>query len=108
MSSAVKKILQDFGVKGETYDNRSNMKSRVKPTAWAIQNGAWTSSNYKAAEGDAAGWWWLRSPGSLQSSAADVRIDGSLSHSYVGNEDGCVRPAFWLNLESEIFQSLIQ
>ena len=86
-----------------TDGNNSNMKSRVKPTAWAIKNGAHTSSGYKTAEGDATGWWWLRSPGYRIDSAASVYDDGSLYIYNVRDANGCVRPAFWLNLESDIF-----
>ena len=51
------------------------------------------------------GWWWLRSPGDDQNSAADVDTDGSLSISIVLNTSGCVCPAFKINLESDIFKS---
>ena len=34
-----------------TYDNVNNMKSRVAPTAYAIQRGAYTFSNYKTEDG---------------------------------------------------------
>jgi len=50
----------------------------------------------------ASAWWWLRSPGLGQFSAAYVGNDGDvyLSGNYVDNETGGVRPALWLNLES--------
>ena len=82
---------------GVTYDDRNNTKSRAAPTAYAIKQGAhiWT----------AAWWWWLRSPGRYRSSAADVGTDGSLSYYYVDYANGCVRPALWINLESEVFGS---
>jgi hypothetical protein len=50
----------------------------------------------------ARAWWWLRSPGGTQDSAADVAFDGSV-YGYggdVGPGHGGVRPAFWLNLKS--------
>ena len=75
-------------------------KAQAAPTEYAARNGAVA---YKTAEGDAAWWWWLRSPGSMQLIAANVSSDGSLSRSRVDGERGCVRPAFWLNLESDIF-----
>ena len=77
-------------------------KAQAAPTEYAIRNGAYKSNSNKTAEGDAAGWWWLRSPGSPQSCAADVDSDGSLDDHYVDDVDGCVRPAFWLNLESDL------
>ena len=89
---------------GVTYDNSNNTKSRVAPTAYALKRGAWTSSSNKTADGTAAGWWWLRSPGSNQFFyAAYVFSDGSLNSNSIHYGDGCVRPALWINLESDIF-----
>ena len=88
---------------GVTYENSNNTKSRVAPTAYAIKQGAYTSSSNKTADGTAAGWWWLRSPGGNQNFAAFVYIDGSLSDRDVRNDSGCVRPALWINLESDYF-----
>ena len=81
----------------------NNTKSRVAPTAYAIKQGAYTSIAYKAAEGTAAGWWWLRSPGFDQLRAAYVYIGGSLMSNSVDIGSGCVRPALWINLKSNIF-----
>lgn len=92
---------QYFGV---TYNNSSNTKSRVAPTAYAIAQGGWTNYSNKTADGTAAGWWWLRSPGSDQSNAADVYTDGSLSGNYVSNDSGSVRPALWVNIEMNVFK----
>lgn len=79
-------------------------KSRVvEPTAYAINQGAWSSSDYKTADGAAAGLWWLRSPGYYQSGAASVRTDGSISNASVDGNSGSVRPALWVNLEPGIF-----
>ena len=86
-----------------TYDDRKNTKSRAEPTAYAIKQGAYTNSNNKTADGAAAGWWWLRSPGDLQLMAAFVGSDGSLDYGSVLINDACVRPALWINLESGIF-----
>lgn len=86
-----------------TTENENNTGSRVAPTDYAMQNGAWTSDSYKTADGAAAGWWWLRSPGYDRDYAADVGNTGSLICDFVNYDDGCVRPAFLLNLESGIF-----
>ena len=86
-----------------TTENENNTGSRVAPTDYAMQNGAWTSDSYKTADGAAAGWWWLRSPGYDRDYAADVGNAGSLICDFVNYDDGCVRPAFLLNLESGIF-----
>ena len=89
---------------GVTYDNSSNTKSRVAPTAYAIAQGAWTSSSNKTADSTDAGWWWLRSPGHYQDCAALVYSDGSLfSFFSVNNASGSVRPALWVNIEAGIF-----
>lgn len=88
---------------GVTYENSNNTKSRVAPTAYALKQGAYTDSSKKTADGTAVGWWWLRSPGSRQHSAADVLTDGSLNSNGVDHDSAVVRPALWLNLESDIF-----
>ncbi len=88
---------------GVTYEDSNNTKSRVTPTAYAKKQGAYTYNSNKTTEGSAAGWWWLRSPGSRQGTAASVNTGGSLHHRSVDYVDGCVRPALWINLESDIF-----
>lgn len=88
---------------GVTYDNSSNTKSRVAPTAYAIAQGAWTSSSNKTTDSTYDGWWWLRSPGTYQDYAAIVYFVGSLDFNYVDSDSGSVRPALWVNLESKIF-----
>ena len=88
---------------GVTYDNSSNTKSRVAPTAYAIAQGVWTSSSNKTTDSTYAGWWWLRSPGTYQDYAAIVYFVGSLDFNYVDSDSGSVRPALWVNLESKIF-----
>ena len=80
----------------------SNM-TQVTPTSYAIKQGAFTSSRNKTPEDTVAGWWWLRSPGLNKNSAAIVFTDGSCNSSSVRCEDGCVRPALWINLKSDIF-----
>ena len=88
---------------GVTYNNSSNTKSRVAPTAYAIAQGAGKNSSYKTADGIDAGWWRLRSPGVSQYDAAYVSTDGSLYANRVNVGSGSVRPALWVNLESGIF-----
>ena len=79
--------------------NKNNI--RIAPTAYAIGWGAWTSASTQTEEGTAAGWWWLRSPGYSQREAANVRADGSLGDTTVTDKGGTIRPALWLNLESD-------
>lgn len=88
---------------GVTIDDRNNIGSRVAPTAYAVARKATINESKLTADGEAAGRWWLRSPGRLQYSAADVNSGGSLGDSVVDYDHNVVRPAFWLNLESGIF-----
>ena len=93
-------VEQYFGV---TYDDGNNMKSRIKPTAYAIQQGAYTSSSDRTAEGEQTGWWWLRSPGYNSDYASRVSTDGSCNSNYVSSGLGSVRPAFWINIDALTF-----
>lgn len=86
-----------------TYDNSSNTKSRVAPTAYAIAQGTHTYASVETVYGSNAGWWWLRSPGRSQSKTAYVFADGSLGSNSVYDVSGAVRPALWVNLEAGIF-----
>lgn len=90
---------------GVTYDDGNNIKARVQPTAYAISKGATTTDSIglRTENGSAAGWWWLRSPGDNPYHAACVRHDGSLKWSLEFSDYGCVRPALWVNLGSDIF-----
>ena len=92
-----------LGVQHYSVSGADNMRSRVAPTAHAKEHGAWTSDSDKTAEGAAAGWWWLRSPGGFQSYVAGIRYVGSLNYTSVDVVYGCVRPAMWVNLESGLF-----
>ena len=72
------------------------------PTDYAINQGAWPNSNFQK-DGRSTGWWWLRSPGYTLVSAAVVNHDGFIDERYVQYDSGCIRPAFWINLETDIF-----
>ena len=82
----------------ETEGAEQNLNSRAAATKHAIRNGAWTSDEYKTADGAPSVLWWLRSPGHYQGNAAGVTF--GLRSTYVDLADGGVRPAFWLDLES--------
>ena len=86
-----------------TIEDSNNIKSRVAPTASAMTLGADSYADFLTADGDAAGWWWLRSPGDGPNSAAGVNPDGSLSYTRAYHRNGIVRPAFWLDLKSDNF-----
>lgn len=85
----------------EKYFNSDEAK-KCAPTAYAKAQGAYTSDSYKTASGAATCLWWLRSPGDIQGTAANVYYVGSVYYSgYVVNFDVvCVRPALWINLDS--------
>ena len=72
------------------------------PTAYAVANGAYTSSSDRV-DGKATGLWWLRSPGYYPNFAANVSRDGGGGYNGVGIEAISVRPAFWINLNSDLF-----
>ena len=75
----------------------SSRERMCVPTDYAVSRGAWTAGTYQI-DGKPTGWWWLRSPGIIERSAAIVRNTGSL-YSYSVN-DACVsvRPAIWVDL----------
>ncbi len=88
---------------GVTYGDASKSGARVAPTAYALAQGAHTSGIDQTADGEPAVWWWLRSPGRSLSSAARVGSGGSLDYNYINRSVNVVRPALWINLESDIF-----
>ena len=79
----------------------SDEARKCLPTAYAKAQGAWTSYINKTASGEAACWWWLRSPGVSQNFAAYVGDVGSVGclGSGVPDVHVCVRPALWISLE---------
>ena len=77
-----------------------NMKSRILPTSYSKKQGAFS---YQTIDGKYGGWWWLRSPGSDQRYAAFVNTAGSFDDLVVNDDRTVVRPALWVNLESDIF-----
>ena len=90
---------------GVTLEDINNTESRVQPSNYALKRGSHTSSRDKTESGAEAGWWWLRSPGFSQNSAACVFTGGSLVDINVHIGYGCVRPVLWIDLESGIFKS---
>ena len=86
-------------VEAEKYFTSDEARKCV-PTEYAISNGAYTSDSYTKG-GKATCWWWLRSPGCYQSSAAFVDFDGSVGRGghYVDNDISAVRPAMWISID---------
>ena len=71
----------------------SDSTRECKPTDYAVPNGSWTNDSGNC-------WWWLRSPGNYQFSAAYVDNAGYVrSFGYDAYYDsGAVRPALWIDL----------
>ena len=78
---------------------------KTLPTEYAVARGAYQSDKLIGAE---YCWWWLRSPGLEWSDASIVNSAGVLSISAVKNGIGVVRPAMWVSLESDVFQSYVK
>ena len=73
---------------------------KCSPTAYAISRGAWTSPDEAKTSG-----WWLRSPGSLPSCAMRISSNGSGLSAFVDYDETAVRPAIWINLDSDYFRT---
>ena len=67
------------------------------PTSYAVRRGAFTDNDTGACQ------WWLRSPSLNQLHASVVSSDGSHDRVLVDYADYYIRPALWINLESDIF-----
>lgn len=68
---------------------------QCEPTDYAVANGAWESDSGNFC------WWWLRSPGVTQNSAAHVSGGGIVSSAGydVDYNNGAVRPAMWISIK---------
>ena len=72
----------------------SDSARQCKPTDYAVANGAWESDSGNFC------WWWLRSPGVTQSSAAYVFSGGGVTESGDGViGTSAVRPAMWISIK---------
>ena len=69
------------------------------PTEYALSRGAYTDKN-GLAEGGAACWWLLRTPGDHPFLATYVNTDGSINDYgyFVTNAECAVRPAMWIKV----------
>lgn len=88
-------FLLSYAEAGKYYS--SDTQRICTPTAYAKAQGAYTN-------GGGYCWWGLRSPGYSQGYAACVLAGGILGDYSVRNANDAVRPAFWINLESEYFK----
>ncbi len=84
-------------------ENKNNQKARVAPTVYALEKRCYIKNDYQTADGQPAGWWWLRSPGYTQYTVADVLHSGSLDYNNMNDSSAVVRPALWVDLGSGIF-----
>lgn len=82
-----------------------NEKQRaIKVTTYAQKRGASVYKELCCRKYEGNGWWWLRSPGYDQSTAAVVQYDGIINGTIDGfgldvtNDDIAVRPALFINL----------
>lgn len=74
--------------------NEYDSARQCAPTDYAVANGAYVNRD----NGNC--WWWLRSPGYYQHSAADVDSGGSIMNGGVDTSDGAIRPALWIDLRT--------
>lgn len=73
----------------------SDSARQCKPTDYAVANGVGENDSGNC-------WWWLRSPGGYQGSAAYVHRDGDVGEIgyFVDYDLHAVRPALWIDLNS--------
>jgi len=93
-------------LEAEEYFSSAEVR-KCAPTDYAMDRGVGTSDSEKVDGRAACFYWWLRSPGKYQDYAAIVFTDGSLGnyHTRVDYGDGAVRPALWINQESDTFKN---
>lgn len=88
--------LLDDSLSAEDY----NQKLLCRPTDHAKAQGVWTSSDsddYYSPDTDGCCLWWLRSPGIITGTAADVADFGVLNCYYVHDDVEGVRPALLID-----------
>lgn len=79
----------------------SRLEARTSPTEYAKKVlRAYTSSSNETAEGKGACKWWLRSPGHLSYEGAYIDSNGTINCTTCDEDDICVRPALWVNVEA--------
>lgn len=85
-------------------DFKENEEARTAPTPYAIKQGAFLDKELTTTNGEAAGTWWLRSPGGVRGFVSRVYCNGALSQTSSDQMNVCVRPAMWINLDSDILK----
>jgi len=101
---SLKEVDRYFGNSGDYQQKR---RKSLKNGNWIAHSDGYGFSNAHDIDRQVkftneACWWWLRSPGGNSFLAAFVDYDGIVyvHGSFVSNDGGGVRPAFWLNLKS--------
>lgn len=84
------------------YRISDHAKARVQPTSYARAKSASVNNCCLTSGGAAAGYWWLRSPGTYDC-AALVYCDGSLGCINANTKNVCVRPAIWVDVPARVF-----
>ena len=85
-----------------TYFTNDESRKAI-PTKYAMAQGIWQggiSFSNSNLNGIGCCWWWLRSPADGPYGASLVYPDGRLFGCGVYSTDICIRPAFWINLDS--------
>ena len=84
----------------EYFDDDESRK--CVPTAYAKARGAYTSNRNKTVSGEETCWWWLRSPGDIQSTVAFINYYGA-GYKVVIRADryyeDAGRPAMWITID---------
>ncbi len=84
-------------------DEQINVRARTSQTEYVHQKTKVSGNIYNDTSwGDSASEWWLRSPGKESGRMSCVSAEGSISSEPLGMSDYVVRPALWLNLESDL------
>lgn len=78
---------------------RGSADRKITPTEYAVASGAY---QYSGSDSRRTGYcfWWLRSPGIFSKNVSNVISSGALDCTTPLSKDGCIRPAFWLDLNS--------
>ncbi|MBP0960646.1 MAG: fibronectin type III domain-containing protein [Oscillospiraceae bacterium] len=95
-------INTDYGFVNDCWDDTVNRRCALTEYAQSImtQGGMYVISNKKTADGEPASYWWLRSPGMMETYVVDVNDSGAVNESgYSVNTNSGVRPALTIKLK---------